>query len=109
MREQGELFPGPLQIRKREGGAEGELEGGTGDEMPGREDEEGGAGLSGEVAEAVPGGGGDFAEFFEGVELEIEDEEGKVAVAEEKVGAAERLFGVVATDPKQAGASSGAV
>lgn len=77
--------------------------------MFGSEDEEGDAGLLGEVAEAVPGGGGDFAEFFERVELEIEDEEGEVAIVEKEVGAADGFIGIVTTDPEEAGAGGGAV
>lgn len=91
------------------GVGEGELEGGGGDEGAGGEGEEGGAGLTGEVAKAVPGGGGDGIEFGGGVELEVEDEEGEVAVAEEEVGAAEGFVGVVATDPEETGAGGGSV
>jgi hypothetical protein len=92
-----------------EGGGEGEVLGGGGDEGAGGEGEEGGAGLTGEVAEAVPRGGGDVVEFDGGGELEIEDEEGEVAVAEEEVGATEGFVGVVAADPEEAGAGGGAV
>jgi hypothetical protein len=82
------------------------LESGAGDEVFGGEGEEGGAGLFGEVAETVPGRGGDLAEFFVGVELEIEDEEGEVAVVEEEVGATEGFFGIAAADPEEAGTGS---
>ena len=85
------------------------MEGGTGDEGTGGEEEEGGAGLVGKVAKAVPGGGGNLAKFFERVELEIEDQKGEVAITEEKVGTAEGLFGMVATDPEEAGTGGGAV
>jgi hypothetical protein len=77
--------------------------------MFGGEDEEGGAGLLGEIAEAVPGRAGDAAEFGERVELEVEDEEGEVAVAQKEVGAAEGLVGLAAADPEEAGTGSGAV
>ncbi len=81
----------------------------AGDEMFGGEDEEGGSGLFGEIAEAVPGRSGDLAEFFEWVELEVENEEGKVAIVEEEVGTAEGFVGVVAADPEEAGAGGGPV
>jgi hypothetical protein len=75
----------------------------------GSEDEEGDAGLFGEVAEAVPGRGGDLAEFFERIELEVEDEEGEIAIVEKEVGAADGFLGIVAANPKEAGAGGGAV
>ena len=98
-----------FEIVEREGGAESELQSGAGNEVFGSEDEEGGTGLFGEVAEAVPGRGRDLAKFFERVELEIENEEGEIAIVEEKVGTAEGFFGVMATDPEEAGAGRGAV
>lgn len=77
--------------------------------MFGSEDEEGDAGLFGEVAEAVPGRGGDLAEFFERIELEVEDEEGEIAIVEKEVGAADGFLGIVAANPEEAGAGGGAV
>jgi hypothetical protein len=75
----------------------------------GSEDEEGDAGLFGEVAEAVPGRGGDLAEFFERIELEVEDEEGEIAIVKKEVGAADGFLGIVAANPEEAGAGGGAV
>ena len=100
---------GFLQVADGEGGWEGELEGGAGDEVAGGEGEEGGAGLAGEVAEAVPGCAGDVLEVAEGIELEVEGEEREVAVAEKEVGATERFIDVAATDPKEAGTGLGTV
>lgn len=85
------------------------MESGAGDEVFGSEDEEGDAGLFGEIAEAVPGRGGDLAELFERVELEVEDEEREVAIMEEEVGATEGFVGAVAADPEETGTRSRAV
>lgn len=63
---EGELLAGMLEVGESEGGVEGELKSGAGDEGFGSEEEEGGAGLFGEIAKAVPGGGWDLAEFVEG-------------------------------------------
>jgi hypothetical protein len=98
-----------FEVGEGEGGGEGELEGRAGNEMLGCEDEERGAGLLGEVAEAVPRGGGKPAEFLERGELEVENEKREVAVAKEEIGAAEGFLGMVATDPEKAGAGRGAV
>jgi hypothetical protein len=89
------------EVGEGEEGGEGELESGAGDEVMGREGEEGGAGLLGEIAETIPRGGGNGAEFGEGGELEVEGEKGKVAIAEKKVGAAEGLLGGVTPEPEE--------
>ena len=100
-----------LQIREPKHITDRELQRSAGEERAGGEDEEGGAGLFGEVAEAVPGGGREDpgTEFAQGDELEIEDEKGEVAVAEEEVGTGEGLGRRVAADPEEAGAGLRAV
>jgi hypothetical protein len=97
-----ELGAGEVEVVEGEGGGEGEAEVGVGDNFwGGGEGEEGGTGFFGEGAEAVPGAGGDALEFAEGVELEVEEDEGEVAVAEEEVGGFDGLDGVVAADPEK--------
>jgi hypothetical protein len=98
-----ELGSGEVEVVEGEGGGEGEAEMGVGDDFRGGgEGEEGGAGFFGEGAEAMPGAGGDALEFVEGVKLEVEEDEGEVAVAEEEVGGLDGLGGVVAADPEEA-------
>ena len=104
-----ELLAVLSEVGEGEEGGEGELKGGAGDEVMRSEGEEGGAGLLGEIAETIPRGGGNGAEFGERGELEVEGEKGKIAIAEEKVGAAEGLLGGVTANPKEAGAGLGTV
>lgn len=87
----------------------GEAKSGTGNERPGRKGEESGAGTAGEVAQAVPGRGRDPAEFPKGVELEVEDDEREVAIAQEKIGTAKRFPAVLAAHPEEAGTGGGAI
>jgi len=89
------------EVGEGEEGGEGESEGGAGDEVMRSEGEEGGAGLLGEIAEAIPRGGGNGAELGERGELEVEGEKGKVAIAEKEIGAAEGLLGGVTAEPEE--------
>ena len=105
----GQLISVAFEVPERERCIEGELKSGAGDEVLWGEDEEGDAGLFSEVAQAVPRGGGDVVEFCEWIELEVEDEEGKVAIVQKEVATAERFLGIVAADPEEAGARGGIV
>ena len=99
----------PVEVVEGEGVFQGEAEVGVGDDFwGGGEGEEGGAALFGEGAEAVPGAGGDAGEFGEGVELEVEDDEGEIAVAEEEVGGFDGFAGLTAAHPEDLLAELGA-
>lgn len=63
------------------------------DERVRSEGEKRGAGAFGKGAEAIPGGGGDLAEFGKGGEAAVEEDEGNVAVAQEEVGGLEGFLG----------------
>jgi len=106
--EGGEEFgAGKVEVVEGEWAGEGEAEGGTGNERGGGEGEEGSVGGFGELAEPVPGGAGDAAKLAGGECGEIEEDDGEVAVAEQEVGGAEGLGGVVATQPEESGAFLG--
>lgn len=104
-----QLFPGPVEVLEREGIGEDELQGGAGEEGARREDEQCRSGLLGQVAQAVPGRRGNPAEFGERGELEVEDEEGEVAIAQKEVRATEALRDLAAANPQKALTGVGAV
>ena len=66
--------------------------------------EEGGSGVAGLGFEAVPEVGGDLAEFAFADEVEIEQDEGEVAITEEEVDALEGFLGFVAAKPDESAA-----
>jgi hypothetical protein len=106
--EEGEEFgAGKVEVVEGELAGEGEAEGGAGDERGGSEGEEGGVSGFGELAEAMPGGGGDAAELAGGECGEVEEDAGQVAIAEQEIGGAEGLSGVLAAQPEHAGAFLG--
>ena len=66
--------------------------------------DKGGTRLTGLDFEAMPESGGDLTEFAFGNEMEVEKDEGEVSIAEEEVGALDRLLGFRTTDPDETAA-----
>jgi|TARA_B100000959_G_scaffold285494_1_gene360433 hypothetical protein len=104
-----QIIPIAFEISESEGGIEGELKGGAGDEVSGSKDEEGYPGLPGEIAEAVPGRTGDAAKFLERVEEKVEDEQRETAVVQKEIAAAQGLIAIPTANPEQTGAGIHAV
>jgi len=71
------------------------------DQLVRRDDEQGAAVLLQQSPEAMPHARRDFAELRGRVELQVEDDERKVAVAQQNVGRFERFVSSSATHPKQ--------
>lgn len=90
-----------MEVVEGEGVFEAVAGGGGGDERLGGEGEKGGAGAFGKSSEAIPRGGGDGAEFGEGREGAVEEDEGDVAVAQEEVGCLEGFLGVGGAKPEE--------
>lgn len=88
---------------------EGEAAVRSGDEGARSQGDEGRAGVARLNFEAMPEGVGDLAEFAFGDEVEIEEDEGEVPIAEEKVGAFEGLLGLGAAEPDEVAALGVAV
>ena len=102
-----QIGAGEVEVPEGELAGEREPQGGAGDEGSGGEGEQGAAAGFRQLAEAVPGGGGDAAQLAGGEGGEIEQDEGQVAVAQQQVGGLHGLRGFAAAQPEQAGAFVG--
>ncbi len=71
--------------------------------------QQGGATLVGLVSQAMPGGHGKAFEFASRSEMEIEQDEREIAVAEEEIGTLDGLGNLAATDPEELAAFEVAV
>lgn len=95
---------GEFEVVEVEVSGEGEAAVWGGDDRARGHGDEGSAGVAGLDLEAMPEGGGDLAEFALGDEVEVEENEREVAVAEEEVGAFEGLFDFGAAEPDEVAA-----
>lgn len=105
-REQGR---GDFEVCQGEATGEGEATVRIGDEGPRGQGDEGSSGLAGLDFEPMPRGGWGLAEFAFGGEVEVEEDEWEVAVAEQKVGAMKGLPGARAAEPDEVLAAGVAV
>lgn len=104
-----ERWRGELEVVGGESSGEGESSFWGRDEGARGEGDEGGSGFAGLDLEAMPEGGGDLAELAVRGEVEVEENEGQVAIAEEEVGALQGLGGLGAAKPDEAAAEFVAV
>lgn len=72
-----------------------------GDEGARGEGDEAGAGFAGLGFKAIPSVLGDLAEFAFASEMEVEDDDGEITVAEEEVGALDGLLDFGAANPEE--------
>lgn len=93
-----------LEVVERESSGEGEAAVRGWDEWARGHGNESGPRVAGLNFKAMPKSGGDLAELTFGDKVEVEEDEGEVSVAEEKVGALDRLLGFRAANPDEAAA-----
>ena len=93
-----------LEVVERKSPGEGEAAVRGWDEWAGGQGNESGPGVAGLNFKAMPKSRGDLAELTFGDKVEVEEDEGEVSVAEEEVGALDRLLGFRAANPDEAAA-----
>lgn len=92
---------GEFEVIEGEASAEGETTMRRGHEGARGHRDEGGSGVAGLDFEPMPESGGDLTELALGDEVEIEDDEREISVAQEQVGTLERLLGFGAAEPDE--------
>ena len=95
---------GEFEVIEGEASAEGETTMWRGHEGARGHRDEGGSGVAGLDFEPMPESGGDLTELALGDEVEIENDEWEIAVAQEEVGALEGLLGFGAAEPDEVAA-----
>ena len=98
-----------FEVIEREMSGEGEAAARRGDEGARGHRNHGGAGVAGLDLETMPEGVGDLAEFALRDEVEIEEDEGEITIAEEEIGGLDRLLSFMTTDPDEVAALSSAI
>jgi hypothetical protein len=91
-----------FEILESKSGTQSEATVRRGEARSGREREEGGSRSAGFGPEAVPDRVGNPLQFTSGSQVEIEEDEREIAIAEEEVGALDCLHRFPATDPEDA-------
>ena len=99
-----QLGGGHFEVLESESGTQSEATMRRGEAWSGRKRKEGGSGSAGLGPETVPDRVGNPLQFTSGSQMEIEEDEREIAIAEEEVGALDCLHRFPATDPEEASA-----